>query len=100
MSFVGSDNATTCCIIILWHKKSGCTAVAHYDGKVNFQNARKMIDELLEAANEPDYTNVNLSCALVGSYMKTVWTMSTLVSDSLLGEVLGKSIKYDSGKHK
>lgn len=65
---VGSDAATTCCVLLLRHARTGHVSVAHYDGDISQPVARTLIDELLQLAGEPPRAEPQLHCTLVGCY--------------------------------
>ncbi|KAL6264028.1 protein N-terminal asparagine amidohydrolase [Pogonomyrmex barbatus] len=66
VSILGSDDMTTCIIVIVRHSGSGATALAHLDGSGTEDAAAAMIQRVTELAGE--FIGGRLELQLVGGY--------------------------------
>ena len=80
---VGSDDATTCCVITLRHQESGHVSVTHYDGNMEQSEAMQIVDELFDLIPKKKRSQSQLQCTLLGCYNDEKGHSETIVNEIL-----------------
>lgn len=66
VTIIGSDDATTCIIVIVRHSGSGAVALSHFDGSGTYEAVNMMIQKVQELAI--GYPEGRIELQLVGGY--------------------------------
>ncbi|XP_050505315.1 protein N-terminal asparagine amidohydrolase-like [Diabrotica virgifera virgifera] len=66
VTILGSDDATTCILVILRHSGSGAVALAHFDGLGTHEAASAMVEKIQELA--VGYSGGRIELQLVGGF--------------------------------
>ncbi|XP_027216266.1 protein N-terminal asparagine amidohydrolase-like [Penaeus vannamei] len=93
VKIVGSDDATTCHVVVIRHP-SGTTAVAHFDGRKNEEDALKAI---VEKMHRLEHDTSDLELFVVGGYQPEEGSREAKRNES---ELLSLKILRMFGHHK
>ncbi|CAL4122521.1 unnamed protein product, partial [Meganyctiphanes norvegica] len=79
VKFLGSDDATTCHIVMLRHPDSGTSAVAHFDGRNGEEDA---LDTMIYKIGKIEGKNQELELYIVGGYVPEPGTKESCKNES------------------
>lgn len=68
ISIVGTDNLTTCSVVVLRHSRSGVVGLAHFDGSGRDEGVEDMIRKVQHYSSSLDIHG-NLELHLIGGFM-------------------------------